>query len=131
MRPHTQAKKTPKSLKQKTGVGGGGGLLVAGFNRGPLSNEPPTHSAPSFVFGLFFSPPPRCLVAPPVAASLSHSRGVFPKEGLGPARATHCAGYGWVGHVRPEKSIEATTPINTAFKIGFGRRKNELLNRRK
>jgi hypothetical protein len=28
-----------------------------------------------------------------------------------------------------KKSIEATTPINTAFKICFGRRKNELLNR--
>jgi hypothetical protein len=28
-----------------------------------------------------------------------------------------------------KKSIEATTPINTAFKICFGRRKNEVLNR--
>jgi hypothetical protein len=28
-----------------------------------------------------------------------------------------------------KKSIEATTPINTAFNICFSRRKNELLNR--
>jgi hypothetical protein len=28
-----------------------------------------------------------------------------------------------------KKSIEATTPINTAFKACFSRRKNELLNR--
>jgi hypothetical protein len=37
--------------------------------------------------------------------------------------------HGWVGHVRPNKSTVATTPINTAFKICFSRRKNEVLNR--
>jgi hypothetical protein len=37
--------------------------------------------------------------------------------------------HGWVGHVRPKKSTVATTPINTAFKICFSRRKNEVLNR--
>jgi hypothetical protein len=53
------------------------------------------------------------------------------ERGGGGGRKKGRLSYGRVGHAALIKKnpIEATTSINTAFKICFARRKNELLNR--